>query len=125
MSCDPMFSCCSDAGRVNSLPIKSHIARHSPEPNIVVLDGVYAAGENGRPEFHGLPAPENEDVVRLTQIVAQRVDSLLKRRGLSSEAKAEDPYPLSDQNPGMASLLANSMRRKIAVGSNTGHGIAR
>ena len=41
MSCDPMFSCCSDAGRVNSLPIKSHIARHSPEPNIVPIDGVY------------------------------------------------------------------------------------
>ena len=29
-----------------------------------VIDGVYAAGDDGRPEFHVLPAPENEDVLR-------------------------------------------------------------
>ena len=29
-----------------------------------VIDGVYAAGDDGRPEFHALPAPENEDVLR-------------------------------------------------------------
>src|SRR5438876_10763885 len=73
MSCDRMLSCCSDAGRVNSLPIKSHVARHSPKSNIVCIDGVYAAGSDGRPEFHQLPAPKDEDVLRLTtRILCQR-----------------------------------------------------
>src|SRR5262249_36162051 len=59
----------------------------NPHFHCLVLDGVYAAGENGRPAFHQLPAPENEDVLRLTTTVAQRVQSLLQRRGLAGEAE--------------------------------------
>src|SRR5437870_615723 len=125
MSCDRMLSCCSDAGRVNSLPIKSHVARHSPKSNIVCIDGVYAAGSDGRPEFHQLPAPEDEDVLRLATILSQRVQSLLKRRGLGPEADPQMADPLSQKADGMPALLANSVRRKIAVGSHTGRVIAR
>ena len=30
----------------------------------LVIDGVYAAAEDGHPEFHVLPAPEDEEVLR-------------------------------------------------------------
>jgi hypothetical protein len=97
----------------------------NPHFHCLVLDGVYAAGANGQPEFHQLPAPENEDVLRLAELAAQRVESLLKRRGLGPEAETAEADPLSGTDPGMASLLANSVRRKIAAGSNTGRSVVR
>jgi Putative transposase len=90
----------------------------NPHFHCLALDGVYAAGENGRPTFHLLPAPENEDVLRLTTTVAQRVQSLLQRRGLAGEGEGQDADPLSMNDPGMAPLLASSVRRKVAVGSH-------
>jgi len=87
----------------------------------LVIDGVYASGEDGRPEFHELPAPEDEDVIRLTTLVSQRIQSLLKRRGFGTE----EADSLSQNDPGMEALLANSVRRRIAVGSNAGHGVVR
>ena len=33
--------------------------------------GVYAAGEDGRPEFHQLPAPEDEDVLDTTEKILE------------------------------------------------------
>ena len=38
----------------------------NPHFHSIVLDGVYAADSDGRPEFHQLPAPEDEEVLRLT-----------------------------------------------------------
>jgi len=73
----------------------------------LAIDGVYAAGEDGRPEFHVLPAPENEEVLRLTTLVTQRVQALLERRGLGPEADSQQADPLTQEDPGMAALLAN------------------
>jgi hypothetical protein len=97
----------------------------NPHFHCIALDGIYAAGGDGRPEFHQLPAPENEEVLDLTTLVAERVQSLLKRRGLDGEADAQDADRLSAGDPGMASLLADSVRGKIAVGSKTGQGVVR
>src|SRR5436190_24013397 len=119
MSCDRMLSCCSDAGRVNSLPIKSHVARHSPKSNIVAIDGVYTRSENRKPEFHELPAPEDDEIVEFTTIVATRIEALLERRGIGSGSEDEDA--LSRDDPGMAALYASSIRGRIAVGSNVGY----
>ncbi len=91
----------------------------------MVLDGVYAAGASGRPEFHQLPAPEDPDVLHLTALVNQRVRSLLERRGLGSEADPQQADPLSQDDPGMAALLASSIPRGVAVGRNAGHGVVR
>ena len=91
----------------------------------LVIDGVYAAGEDGRPQFHVLPAPEDEDVLRLTMLVSQRVQSLLKRLGVGTETDSQQADPLSENDPGMAALLASSVRRRIAVGSNTAHPACR
>jgi len=95
----------------------------NPHFHSLVIDGVYAAGEDGRPEFHQLPAPEDEDILRLTKLVAERIQLLLSRRGMGADAEEADP--LSENDPGMAALVANSVRRKIAVGSKTGWSIVR
>jgi hypothetical protein len=48
----------------------------------------------------------------------------LERRGLVNGVPCEED-PLSQDDPGMAAILANSVRRRIAVGSNTGRGVVR
>jgi len=53
----------------------------NPHFHCLVIDGVYAAGDDGRPEFHQLSAPEDGDVLCLTTLVSQRVHSLLEWRG--------------------------------------------
>src|SRR5712691_6839475 len=60
----------------------------APHFHSLVIDGVYAADGNGQPEFHELPPPEDADVVRVAALVAERVESLLKRRGLGPD---DDP----------------------------------
>src|SRR6266516_7535692 len=121
MSCDRMLSCCSDAGRVNSLPIKSHVARHSPKSNILCIDGVYAPGLHGKPEFFALRPPENAEVAELAQAMAQRVRALLKRRGLNSpQPDTEDSDPLSRDQPWLAEVYAGSICGRLATGVNAG-----
>ena len=53
------------------------------------------------------------------------VRSLLVRRGFGTEEDAQQADPVSRDDLGMAALLANSIRRRIAVGSNTGRGVVR
>ena len=91
----------------------------------MVIDGVYAAGEDGPPRFHPLPAPEDEDVLHLTALINERVRSLLERSGLGSEAEPRQADPLSEDDPGIAALLASSVGGRIAVASNGGHGVVR
>jgi hypothetical protein len=97
----------------------------NPHFHCLTIDGVYAVADDGSPEFHRLPAPEDGDVLRLTTLVSQRVQWLLERRGLGTEADSQEADPLSQDDPGMAALLANSVRRRIALGSNTGRGVVR
>jgi hypothetical protein len=47
--------------------------------SLVIIDGVYAADEGGRPEFHELPPPEDDDVARVATLVAERIEGLLKK----------------------------------------------
>src|SRR5256885_15257898 len=54
----------------------------NPHFHCLVLDGLYAANADGRPEFRPLPAPGDEEVLHLTTLVSQRVQSLLEWRGL-------------------------------------------
>ncbi len=84
----------------------------------MVIDGVYAPGANGRPRFHQLPAPEDQEVLHLTALVNQRVRSLLVRRGLGTAAEPQQADPLAQDDPGIAALLASSVGSRIAVGSN-------
>ena len=76
----------SQCGAVTFVQRYGDALNANPHFHCLCIDGVYAAGSDGRPEFHQLPAPEDEDVLRLATILSQRVQSLLKRRGLGPEA---------------------------------------
>ena len=65
-------------------PDELHIARHSPELDIVCMDGVYAPGLDGKPEFFALRPPENGEVRELAQLLAKRIPALLIRRGVGT-----------------------------------------
>jgi len=91
----------------------------------VAIDGVYAGAESGQPEFHALPAPDDDDVVRLADCVGRRVNALLERRGIGEQADSQQADPLAESDPGMAALFANSVQNRIAVGANRGRRVVR
>jgi hypothetical protein len=69
-----------------------------------------------------LLAPEDNEVVELAALVAGRIQSLLKRRGVETDGSEDN---LFRDEPGLAALYASSVRSRIAVGSNTGHRVAK
>lgn len=96
----------------------------NPHFHCIALDGVYGANGDGRPEFHALPAPGDEDVVRLAALVSRLVQSLLERRGLQPDDDVQQAGPLA-ADPGLAGLLAHSVQHRIAVGAKAGWRVAR
>src|SRR5437867_7533062 len=85
----------------------------------VAIDGVYAAGPDGRPEFHELPPPDDGEVLQAASLIAGRVLGMIHRRGLEDDADA-----LSENDPGLAALYASAVRGRIATGPNAGNRVA-
>src|SRR5205823_8262042 len=52
----------------------------------LLLDGVFAQGEDGSLEFHAAEPPSDEEVARLLATIYRRVQRLLARRGLDVDA---------------------------------------
>jgi hypothetical protein len=96
----------------------------APHFHSLVIDGVYAADENGKPEFHQLPPPEDDDVARVAALVAKRVESLMKRRGLGPDGDPDAGDALSRDQPGLAAIYSASVRSRIASGPNAGSRVA-
>src|SRR5262249_592267 len=97
----------------------------APHFHSILVDGVYAAGEDGRPEFHELPPPEDGDVVRVATLVARRTEALLKRRGLGPDADPDQLDPLFRDEPGLASIYSAAVRGRIASGPDAGNPVVR
>ena len=55
----------------------------------LVMDGVYAADDDGLPQFQPLLAPDDEEVARVTASLAERILALLRRRSLGPDS---DPH---------------------------------
>ncbi|MDD5308977.1 MAG: transposase zinc-binding domain-containing protein [Deltaproteobacteria bacterium] len=53
----------------------------NPHFHSLMLDGVFAAGDDGGPTFHPAPALTDDDVRKLVKTVASRVLRLLERHG--------------------------------------------
>ena len=87
--------------------------------HMAAIDGVYAAGSEGQPEFHELPPPQDAEVLQVATLIAGRVTAMIERRGLENE-----PDALSDNDPGLASLYAAAVRGRIATGPNVGNRVA-
>jgi hypothetical protein len=86
--------------------MNSHIARHSPEPDIVALDGVYAEDKKGCVCFRPAPPPSNAEVARVADRVHRSIARLFERRGLGQQVDP-DPgrFPERDLWPGAVSTV--------------------
>jgi len=87
----------------------------NPHFHSMVLDGVYAGPAYAPGPFLPLPAPETEDVARVMAGTARRVTRLLEKRGIES-----DDDPLAEDDPLLATLMAASVRSRIATGPEAG-----
>ena len=70
--------------------MNSHIARHSPEPDIVALDSIYVVDGEGEPVFRRLPPPSDAEVARVAERIHRRVANLMERRGLGPQADPDE-----------------------------------
>jgi hypothetical protein len=93
--------------------------------HMLALDGIYAADDDGAPQFQVLLAPDDEEIRQLAASLAERIPKLLERRGLGPETPPEDADPLSRDQPGLASLYAASVSGQIAFGPNAGRRVTR
>jgi len=79
----------------------------------LVIDGVYAADDDDKPQFQVLPAPGDEEIVRLTGLLAQRIRAFLQKRGLGADSNPEESDPLAREQPWLAGLYAASVRGRL------------
>jgi putative transposase/transposase-like zinc-binding protein len=86
----------------------------------LIIDGVYAAGDDDQPHFQVLPAPDDEEITRVTALLAQRIRKFLQRRGLGPESDPEESDPLVRDQPWLAGLYAGSVLGRSASGGNGG-----
>ena len=91
----------------------------TPHFHMVAIDGVYAAGVGGKPEFHELPAPDDAEVADVVADTARRIQALIQRHGLSDSAP-EEVDPLLRDSPGLAAIAAASVQGRITTGPNAG-----
>ena len=87
----------------------------APHFHSLLLDGVYPGPAHQPAPFLLLPPPTTEDVARVMAGTARRVMRLLEKRGLDS---GDDP--LARDEPLLATLMAASVRSRIATGPEAG-----
>ena len=87
----------------------------TPHFHSLVLDGVYPGPAHNPGRFVPLPPPETEDVARVMEGTARRMMRLLEMRGLEG---SDDP--LASEDPLLATLMAASIRSRIATGQQAG-----
>src|SRR5207253_4202773 len=85
----------------------------------LLLDGVFAAGEDGSLEFHAAERPSDEEVARLLATIYRRVQRLLARRGLDVD-DPPDVDPLAEESPALAGISSASIQGRIAPGPRAG-----
>ena len=81
----------------------------------LLLDGVFAEGEDGSLEFHAAEPPSDEEVARLLATIYRRVQRLLARRGLDVD-DPPDVDPLAEESPALAGISSASIQGRIALG---------
>jgi len=91
----------------------------------ILLDGIYAADDEGRPHFQALLSPDNEEVARVTASLAEAITDFLRRRGLGPESDREESDSLSRDQPWLAGLYAASVLGRTAFGPNAGRRTTR
>ena len=89
------------------------------------MDGVYAADDEGQPQFQVLPAPDDQEIARVTESLAEQITKFLFGRGLGPESDPEESDPLSRDQPWLAGLYAASVLGRTAFGPDAGRRTTR
>jgi hypothetical protein len=92
---------------------------------MVCFDGIYAADEHDRPHFQAVPAPETEEIARVTASLAQRIARLVARSGLGSDSDPEESDSLRRDEPFLAGLYAAAVSGRTAYGPHAGRRVTR
>ena len=92
---------------------------------MAAFDGVYAADDEGRPQFQALLAPDDEEIAQITATLAEPITAFLVRRGLGPDGDPEEADPLSQQEPWLSRLYAAAVTGKMAFGPNAGKRLSR
>ena len=93
--------------------------------HMLAIDGVYAADEDGRPQFQVLLAPDDDEIARLTASLTEGITKLLLRRGLGPDRDPEESDPLSRDQPWLAGLYAAAVSGRVAFGPHAGRRVTR
>ncbi len=91
----------------------------------LVLDGIYEERLDVTLRFRYLPAPDDDEIARITKQIAKRIERLIKRRGLGPDCEPAQADPLATNHPELASLYAASVRGRVARGPRAGERIVR
>ena len=91
----------------------------------LVLDGVYDARGEGRPEFHALGPPSDAELAGIAARIARRIARELARRGTGPEEEAAAADPLMAEEPWLAALAAASACGRQILGSEAGRPLLR
>jgi hypothetical protein len=102
-------------GSVTFIQRFSSAVNLTPHFYSLVLDGVYAGPANNPGRFIPLPPPETEDVARVMTGTALRVMRLLEKREFEN-----GDAPLATDDLLLATLIAASIRSRIATGPQAG-----
>ena len=89
--------------------------------HVVCIDGVYAPGLDGRPEFFALRPPENVEVRELAELLAKRIPAVLKRRGVDMQPSETDEFDrLARDQRWLSEIYAASICGRLATGPEPG-----
>ena len=105
----------AQCGSVTAIQRFGSALNTNPHFHSVALDGVYGGPSHAPGPFLPLPPPTTQDVARVMAGTARRIMRLLEKRGLESE---EDSLAADD--PLLATLMAASVRSRIATGPEAG-----
>lgn len=91
----------------------------------LVLDGVFSLDAAGALVFHEAEPPSDEEVGRVLEIVALRVERLLDRRGHGVDEDGFAPDRWAEEAPALASMAAAAVLGRAATGPRAGARIRR
>jgi Putative transposase len=88
--------------------------------HMLAFDGVYAADGNDRQQFQVLLPPDDDEIARLTESLAQRITKLMDRLSLGPDSDSEESDSLRRDEPWLAGLYAAAVFGSNSVWSQCG-----
>jgi hypothetical protein len=93
--------------------------------HLLALDGVYAEDDNGCISFRPVAPPGDEEVTRVAERIARRIEKLMIRRGLAPQCNPPEEDTLWNSQPLLAELYGASASGRVAIGPRAGRRIVK